>query len=49
MTGSTIQFLNGIVLLLTFFSCRLVWGTYNSIVVFADVWRAYTCDMFFRY
>jgi len=42
MTGSTLQFLNGIVLLLTFFSCRLVWGTYNSIVVFADVWRAYT-------
>ncbi|KAH6402574.1 hypothetical protein HBI60_060020 [Parastagonospora nodorum] len=42
MTGSTLQFLNGIVLLLTFFSCRLVWGTYNSIRVFADVWRAYT-------
>jgi hypothetical protein len=42
MTGSTLQFLNGIVLLFTFFSCRLCWGTYNSIRVFADIYRAYT-------
>jgi hypothetical protein len=42
MTGSTLQFVNGIILLFTFFSCRLCWGTYNSIRVFADVWRAYT-------
>jgi hypothetical protein len=41
MTGSTLQFVNGIVLLFTFFSCRLCWGTYNSIRVFNDVWRAY--------
>jgi hypothetical protein len=41
MTGSRIQFVNGIVLLITFFSCRLVWGSYSSITVFADVWRAY--------
>ncbi|KAF1912715.1 TLC domain-containing protein [Ampelomyces quisqualis] len=42
MTGSTLQFVNGIVLLFTFFSCRLCWGTYNSYRVFVDVYRAYT-------
>lgn len=42
MTGSNLQFVNGIVLLFTFFSCRLCWGTYNSFRVFADVYRAYT-------
>jgi hypothetical protein len=41
MTGSTLQFVNGIFLLFTFFSCRLCWGTYNSFLVFADVFRAY--------
>lgn len=42
MTGSTLQFLNGIVLLFTFFSCRILWGTYHSFTVFADIYRAYT-------
>ncbi|KAL6707664.1 hypothetical protein ACN47E_003785 [Coniothyrium glycines] len=41
MTGSTVQFINGIVLLVTFFSCRIVWGTYQSICVFSDVYRVY--------
>lgn len=41
MTGSTIQFVNGICLLFTFFSCRLVWGTYNSVIVFSDIYRTY--------
>ena len=27
-------------LLFTFFSCRLVWGTYQSVRVYQDVWRA---------
>jgi hypothetical protein len=40
MTGSTLQFVNGIVLLFAFFSCRLCWGTYQSIRVFGDVYRA---------
>jgi hypothetical protein len=31
-------------LLLTFFCCRLVWGTYQSVRVFADVYRALTQD-----
>lgn len=41
MTGSTLQFVNGIFLLLTFFSCRLLWGTYQSFRVFYDVYNAY--------
>jgi hypothetical protein len=41
MTGSTVQFVNGIMLLFTFFSCRLVWGTYQSLCVFSDVYHLY--------
>ena len=33
--------MNGIVLLFTFFSCRLVWGTYNSFFVFRDMYLAF--------
>lgn len=40
MTGSRAQLYNGIVLLAVFFSCRLVWGTYQSVRVYQDVWRA---------
>ncbi|KAI1001420.1 hypothetical protein K3495_g6778 [Podosphaera aphanis] len=40
MTGSRAQLLNGILLLVVFFSCRLVWGTYQSFRVFQDVWAA---------
>jgi len=29
-------------LLVTFFSCRIVWGTYHSVRVFGDVYRAMT-------
>ncbi len=40
MTGSKPQLYNGVMLLFTFFSCRLVWGTYQSIRVYQDVWTA---------
>lgn len=40
MTGSRAQLYNGIVLLVTFFACRLVWGTYQSVRVYQDVWAA---------
>ena len=40
MTGSPLQFYNGVVLLATFFGCRLVWGSYQSVRIFADIWRA---------
>ncbi len=39
MTGSKPQLYNGIALLVTFFSCRLIWGTWQSAVVYADMWR----------
>ncbi|TWU73978.1 hypothetical protein ED733_005362 [Metarhizium rileyi] len=40
MTGSRAQLYNGIILLFSFFSCRLVYGTYQSLMVFLDIWRA---------
>ena len=40
MTGSRAQLYNGLFLLFTFFWCRLVWGTYQSIRVYQDVWAA---------
>lgn len=40
MTGSRAQWYNGMVLLTVFFSCRLVWGTWQSVQVYIDVWKA---------
>lgn len=40
MTGSLPQFINGIFLTGTFFCCRLVWGTYQSVRVYQDVWNS---------
>ena len=39
MTGSKLQWYNGMLLLAMFFSCRLVWGTYQSLRVYQDVWQ----------
>lgn len=41
MTGSKAQWYNGMMLLVTFFSCRLVWGTFQSICIFVDIFRAF--------
>ncbi|EEP82448.1 conserved hypothetical protein [Uncinocarpus reesii 1704] len=40
MTGSRAQWYNGMLLLAVFFSCRLVWGTYQSVKVFLDIFNA---------
>lgn len=40
LTGSIYQLINGVVLITTFFSCRLVWGSINSVFVFRDIWKA---------
>lgn len=40
MTGSKWQLYNGIVLLITFFSCRVAWGNYQSICIYSDIWSA---------
>lgn len=44
MTGSKAQWYNGILLLGSFFSCRLLWGTYQSIRVYQDVWAGLHFD-----
>jgi len=40
MTGSKAQLYNGIALIFTFFCCRLVWGSWQSIAVFSDIYQA---------
>lgn len=39
MTGSRLQLINGIALIASFGVCRLVWGTYQSVNMYRDVWR----------
>jgi hypothetical protein len=38
MTGSRAQLYNGLVLIGMFFSCRLAWGTYQSFLIYCDLW-----------
>lgn len=40
MTGSKAQWYNGMLLLGSFFSARLVWGLWQSAVVYRDMWMA---------
>ncbi|KAF2758449.1 DUF887-domain-containing protein [Pseudovirgaria hyperparasitica] len=42
LTGSTLQLCNGVILIVTFFSCRLIWGSYQTLLVFADIYRGLT-------
>lgn len=42
MTGSKLQLYNGIALLVTFFGCRIVWGTYSSFLIYSDIYKALT-------
>ncbi|MCJ1360482.1 MAG: hypothetical protein MMC33_010487 [Icmadophila ericetorum] len=39
MTGSHAQLYNGITLLFVFFMCRLVWGSYVTVQIYADLRR----------
>lgn len=48
MTGSRPQWYNGMFLLSSFFCCRLLWGTYQSIRVSQDVWAALHYDPLVR-
>ena len=38
--GSTLQVANGVVLMVTFACCRLLWGAYMTVTFFSDVWTA---------
>jgi hypothetical protein len=40
MTGSSFQWYNGMLLLFVFFSCRLIWGTWQSVYVYMDMFNA---------
>jgi hypothetical protein len=42
LTGSKLQLYNGIALLVSFFSCRIVWGTYQSVLIYSDIYKALT-------
>jgi len=42
LTGSKVQLYNGMALLFTFFCSRLLWGSYQSLRVAYDVYRALT-------
>jgi hypothetical protein len=42
MTGSKLQLYNGIALLVTFFGCRIVWGSYQSVMIYSDIYKALT-------
>lgn len=42
MTGSTYQWVNGIVLIATFFFCRLVWGFFFTGLLIYDISNMYT-------
>ena len=42
MTGSRAQLVNGVALLTTFGGSRLVWGSYQSVSMYRDIWTAYT-------
>jgi hypothetical protein len=44
LTGSKLQLYNGIALLATFFGCRVVWGTYQSYLIYSDIYTALTCS-----
>ena len=40
MTGSRAQLVNGILLMASFFGCRLVWGSYQTFLIYQDIWAA---------
>ena len=41
------QLYNGIALLTTFFVCRVLWGNFQSICIYSDVWTALHTPRFF--
>lgn len=41
LTGSTAQLVNGMALLTTFGGSRLLWGSYQSVRMYHDMWLAF--------
>lgn len=42
MTGTQAQLVNGIALIASFGGSRLLWGTYQSVNMYSDMWQAYS-------
>src|ERR1700712_1903164 len=40
LSGSRAHLVNGLLLITTFATCRLAWGSYLTVVFFRDVWTA---------
>lgn len=40
LTGSTLQWYNGMALIGSFFGARLIWGNWQSVLCFRDIWNA---------
>jgi hypothetical protein len=38
--GSKLQVVNGVILIVMFACCRLIWGSYMTVTFFSDVWTA---------
>lgn len=45
MSGTKLQFANGVCLLTSFFGCRVLWGLYQSIHVYMDFWDLWTLQV----
>ena len=41
LTGTTAQLINGIALITTFGGSRLLWGSYQSVRMYQDIWTAF--------
>ncbi|KAF2674641.1 DUF887-domain-containing protein [Microthyrium microscopicum] len=56
LTGSSLQLYNGILLLVSFFGARIVWGGWQSWRIYSDVWSVWKdrgimtkgCEMFWK-
>ena len=44
LSGTKWQLVNGLFLITCFFSCRIVWGWYQSINLYRDVWSTWATD-----
>ena len=44
LTGTKWQLLNGICLITSFFTCRIVWGWYQSVNIYRDIWNSLAWD-----
>ena len=44
LSGTKLQLVNGLLLIVCFFSCRILWGWYQSVNLYLDVWSIWGID-----